>query len=112
MKKLLIILILLVSCRKIEIQPTPTPNKNIFSTPQTTVSNGGEVNFELKSAGTYTLTIGDSTTNQVLTRERFMGKVGLNQLKIYTRSLPAKYLYLVLEDSTKTRIGKTTILIN
>jgi hypothetical protein len=56
--------------------------------------------------------MGDSITNQVVTRERFKGKVGENKLKIYTKSLPIKYLYLILEDSTKTQIGKTAITIN
>jgi hypothetical protein len=76
------------------------------------VSNGSEIVFSLKKAGTYTLTMGDSVTNQVVTRERFKGKVGENKLKIYTKSLPIKYLYLILEDSTKTQIGKTAITIN
>ena len=68
--------------------------------------------FNLKLAGTYTLTMGDSVTNQVITRERFTGKVGENKLKIYTSSLPVKYLYLLLEDESKSQIGKTTITIN
>jgi hypothetical protein len=56
--------------------------------------------------------MGDSVTNQVITRERFTGKVGENKLKIYTSSLPVKYLYLLLENESKTQIGKTTITIN
>jgi hypothetical protein len=38
--------------------------------------------------------------------------VGENKLKIYTSSLPVKYLYLLLEDESKSQIGKTTITIN
>jgi len=68
--------------------------------------------FNLKLAGIYTLTMGDSVTSQVITRERFTGKVGENKLKIYTSSLPVKYLYLLLEDESKIQIGKTTITIN
>ena len=111
MKKLLIIL-LLVGCTKIVPTPPPTPNKDIFSMPQNAVSNGDEILFSLNKTGTYTLTMGDSITNQVITRERFNGKAGENKLKIYTKSLPIKYLYLVLMDSTNTQIGKTTLIIN
>ena len=112
MKKLLIIL-LLTGCTKI----TPTPlapllNKDIFSVSQNTVSNGTDILITLKTSGIYTLTMGDSVTSQVITRERFTGKVGENKLKIYTSSLPVKYLYLLLEDGSKTQIGKTTITIN
>jgi hypothetical protein len=113
MKKLLIILLLLSSCRKIEVRPEPKPiTADIFSVSQSTVSNGDEIMFNLKSSGIYTLTMGDSVTSQVITRERFIGKVGENKLKIYTSSLPVKYLYLLLEDESKIQIGKTTITIN
>jgi hypothetical protein len=112
MKKLLLIL-LLTGCTKVmPPTPAPPPNRDIFSVPQSTVSNGNEITFNLKTNGVYTLTMKDSVTSQVLTRERFMGKLGANNLKIYTRSLAVKYLYLILEDSTKTQVGKTTIVIN
>ena len=111
MKKLLLIL-LLTGCTKVVPTTTPTFTKDIFSVPQSAVSNGDEIIINLKAAGRYTLTMSDSITNQVSTRERFTGKVGENKLKIYTKSLSVKYLYLVLEDSTKTQIGKTTITIN
>ena len=111
MKKLLIIL-LLTGCTKIAPTLTPPPNKDIFSVSQSTISNGADIIITLKSPGIYTLTMGDSTTSQVITRERFTGKVGENKLKIYTNSLPVKYLYLLLEDGSKTQIGKTTIIIN
>ena len=112
MKKLLIIL-LLTGCTKIIPTPSiPSSTKDIFSVSQSTVSNGTDILITLKSSGIYTLTMGDSTTSQVITRERFTGKVGENKLKIYTNSLPVKYLYLLLEDGSKTQIGKTTIIIN
>ena len=111
MKKLLLIL-LLTGCTKITPTPTPPPNRDIFSVSQSTVSNGDEITFNLKAAGIYTLTMSDSVSDQVVTRERFNGKIGENKLKIYTRTLPVKYLYLVLEDASKTQIGKTTIKIN
>jgi hypothetical protein len=114
MKKLLFILFIsLVACKKVEIRPEPTATtKDIFSVSQSTVSNGADITITLKSSGIYTLTMGDSITSQVITRERFTGKVGENKLKIYTSSLPVKYLYLLLEDESKTQIGKTIITIN
>ena len=111
MKKLLIIL-LLTGCTKIAPTPAPTIVKDIFSVSQSAVSNGADITINLKTAGTYTLTMSDSVTSQVITRERFTGKVGENKLKIYTSSLPIKYLYLVLEDASKTQIGKTSITVN
>jgi len=116
MKRLAIILLLLVACKKTDI-PTPIPPpvvKDIFATSQNTVSNGDNIYFNLKSpgTGTYTLTMFDSVTTQVITRERFKGKNGINNLRIYTSSLPVKYLYLILMDSTNTQIGKTKLIIN
>jgi hypothetical protein len=111
MKKLLFILLLLSACKKIDVQPQPPTVQDIFSVTESTVSNGGEIIFDLKAAGVYTLTMID-VNQQVITRERINGKVGQNKLKIYTSSLPVKYLYLVLEDQSKTQIGKTAIKIN
>jgi len=112
MKKLLAILLLLSSCRKVEVRPEPKPiTEDIFSVTESTVSNGGDIYFDLKATGTYTLTMLDETQN-VITRERISGKIGQNKLKIYTSSLPVKYLYLVLEDQSKIQIGKTAIKIN
>jgi hypothetical protein len=113
MKRLLIILTLaLVSCRKMDV-PAPVPTvKDIFTVAKSTVTDGSEIVFNLKSSGTYTLTMIDSAANQVVTREKFTGKIGENKLKIYTKSLSATYLYLILEDGSKVQIGKTTIIIN
>jgi hypothetical protein len=111
MKKLLFILLLLSACKKIDVQPTPPTVQDIFSVTESTVSNGGDIYFDLKAAGIYTLTMLDETQN-VITRERISGKAGQNKLKIYTSSLPVKYLYLVLEDQSRTQIGKTAIKIN
>jgi hypothetical protein len=111
MKKLLFIL-LLTGCTKIDTPPPIITTKDIFSVTESAVANGDEVYFDLKSAGVYTLTLIDDTQNQVLTRERINGKIGQNKLKIYTKSLSVKYLYLILEDASKTQIGKTAIKIN
>ena len=105
-------LVLLSACRKVEIPlPIVETNTDIFSSKQTEVTDGQIITFDLKVNGVYTLTIGDSVTNQVVTRERFTGKIGENKLILYTKSLPVTYLYLLLEDGNKTQIGKTTIII-
>jgi len=113
MKKILFILVLtLVGCRKVApVVITPVVTTNVFNNAKNTIDNGQEIQFDLTKTGVYTLTIGDSTTNQVLTRERFNGQIGINKKKIYTKGLQSKYLYLLLEDVTKTKIGKTTIII-
>ena len=105
-------LVLLSACRKVEIPlPVVEINTDIFSKTQTEVTDGQIITFDLKADGVYTLTIGDSVTNQVVTRERFTGKTGQNKLTLYTKSLPTSYLYLQLEDGNKSQVGKTTIII-
>ncbi len=76
------------------------------------VINGQSIYFDLPSAGTYTLTLIDKESGQVISRERFIGQSGENIKKIYTNSIQYQYLYLLLQDVTKTEIGKTTIIIN
>ena len=105
-------LVLLSACTKVEL-PTPVAptNTDIFSVKESVVVDGQIITFDLKADGVYTLTIGDESTGQVVTRERFTGKIGENKLILYTKSLPVTYLYLLLEDGNKTQIGKTTIII-
>ena len=114
MRKLYFILFLLLisACRKVEILPIPEPiNTNIFGVKESAVVDGQEIKFTLKTDGVHTLTIGNDATGQVITRERFIGKIGENKLTLYTKSLPVTYLYLLLEDGNKTQVGKTTIII-
>ena len=113
MKKILFILVLtLVGCRKVApVVITPVVTTNVFNNAKNTIDNGQEIQFDLTKNGVYTLTLGDSVSNQILTRERFNGQIGINKKKIYTKGLQSKYLYLLLEDVTKTKIGKTTIII-
>jgi hypothetical protein len=113
MKKILFILALtLIGCRKIEpVIVIPVVTTNVFSNAENTIDNGQEIQFDLTKNGVYTLTMGDSTTNQVLTKERFNGQIGINKKKIYTKSLSVKYLYLLLEDENKNKIGKTIIIV-
>jgi signal peptidase I len=114
MKKVCFILglVLLCACTKIDI-PTPVAptNTDIFSVKESSVTDGQVITFTLKADGVYTLTIGDESTGQVVTRERFTGKTGENKLTLYTKSLPTSYLYLLLEDGNKSQVGKTTIII-
>jgi hypothetical protein len=105
-------IIFIISCQKVLVVPVEVKVNNVFDAPQNSITNGQEIQFNLTTSGVYTLTIGDSVTNQVLTRERFNGQIGQNKKKIYTKGLQSKYLYLLLEDVTKNKIGKTTIIIN
>lgn len=113
MKKLILIsLILLVGCTKPDL-PTPTISvKKIFDVSESKVENGQSIHFDLPSTGTYMLSLIDITTNQVISRERFIGQNGENIKKIYTNSLPIGYLYLVLEDVNRNELKKTKIIIN
>ena len=112
MKKIILIsLILLLGCTKMEIEPTPPPPvQNIFDVKESKVVDGQTIYFKLPSAGIYTLTLIDKQNGQVIGRERFNGKIGENTKKIYTNSIQSQYLYLLLEDVTKTEIEKTTII--
>jgi hypothetical protein len=110
---LLIFVILLWGCTKMEIEPTPPPAvQKIFSVAESSVVDGQSIYFDLPTDGVYTLTLIDKESGQVISRERFNGKKGENIKKIYTTSIQNRYLYLLLEDVTKTEIGKTTIIIN
>lgn len=101
----------IISCKKIEIIPTQPPTtQNIFNVSESKVVDGQDIYFNLPTNGLYTLTLIDKETNQVISRERFNGKIGENIKKIYTNSIQFQYLYLLLEDVTKTEIGKTTII--
>ena len=117
MKKVKIIIlccvISIISCRKVDITPIPTPKAeiDIFKTNSTNVSDGQSINFSLSYDGKYTLTLQDTITSQVISREKITGKTGINNMKIYTKTLQSKYLYLLLKDSVGNQIGKTTIII-
>jgi len=66
--------------------------------------------FKLTSDSTYVLKLVDKVSGQVISKEKIKGIIGVNKIKIYTKSLPAKYLYLVLEDGNKKEMNKTTII--
>jgi hypothetical protein len=112
MKKIIfILLVLLVGCTKMDIEPTQPPAvQKIFSVKESRVTDGQSIHFDLPLDGVYTLTLIDKETGQVIGRERFNGKIGENIKKIYTNSIQSQYLYLLLEDVTGKEIGKTTII--
>jgi hypothetical protein len=113
MKKIILIpFFLLLGCNKVDI-PTPNPPvEKIFEVGESKVTNGQSIYFDLPSAGTYLLTLIDVSSNQVISREKFIGQNGENVKKIYTNSLPKGYLYLVLEDVGRNQLKKTKIIIN
>ena len=77
MKKIfyfIVLAVLAVGCQKEEI--LDIPKTDIFKLGQTTISDGTEIYFTLQNAGTYKLTLINKLTNQVLSRETFLGKVG------------------------------------
>jgi hypothetical protein len=112
MKKIIfILLVLLVGCTKMDIEPTPPPAvQKIFSVKESRVMDGQFIHFDLPLDGVYTLTLIDKETGQVIGREKFNGKLGENIKKIYTNSIQSQYLYLLLQDVTGKEIGKTTII--
>lgn len=113
MKKLLILILslIIISCKKTAPTPIVDTTIDLFGKSQITVSGNVEVKFNLSTNSTYTLTLKDSTTNQVVTRERFKGVMGTNKLVIYTKTLNSKYLYVSLEDMNRSLLGKTLLII-
>jgi DNA helicase TIP49 (TBP-interacting protein) len=53
---------------------SPT-NVEFFSLSENKVKNGDVININLTTGGIYTLTMIDTVQNQVVSRERFTGKV-------------------------------------
>ena len=117
MKRIKIILlccvVFILSCKKtVPFTPVSPTNVEFFSLSENKVKNGDVININLTTGGVYTLTMVDTVQNQIISREKFTGKVGLNTLKIYTNSLPTKYLSVELKDQNNQQIGKTRIIIN
>jgi hypothetical protein len=112
-KNILLSLILLVGCTNPELPlPEVLAKNDIFSVKESLVKNGQSIHFKLNSTGTHTLTLINNSTNQVISRERFVGQKGENIKKIYTNSLPKGYLILALEDINNNQLAKTTIINN
>ena len=106
-------IISIISCRKVEVIPTPqSVDKNIFSKSENTITDGQDIQFNLTVSGKYIMTLFDSTTQQVVSKEKFLGVLGNNVRKIYTKSLTQKSLNLYLSDENNNQINKTRIIIN
>ena len=105
--------IFIMSCKKVLVAPVEfkVRSTDFFTNSMNTVSNGDSINFILQNAGTYTLTMIDTIQNQVVTREKFIGKMGPNTLNIYTKTLSQTYLTVVLTDNNNNQINKTKITI-
>jgi hypothetical protein len=100
---------IIISCQKEDI--VEPQSVDIFKLEEFTVSNKSEISFNVVKEGVYILTIIDKNTNQVLSREKIKCVIGNNKIKIYTKTLPSRYLYLRLEDSFDNRLGNTIITI-
>jgi len=100
---------IIISCQKEDvIEPQPI---DIFKVEQSIVSNKSEISFNAEKDGIYIITMVDKNTNQVVSREKIKCIIGKNKIKVYTKSLQSRYLYLLLEDVTKKELGKTLIII-
>jgi len=99
---------IIISCKKEDI--VEPQSVDIFKVEQSNVSNKSEITFNIQTEGVYIITIINKNTNQVLSREKIKCIIGKNKIKIYTKSLQSRYLYLLLEDVTQKQIGKTTII--
>ena len=103
----------MVSCTKVlnaPVQLKPS-TVNFFDNQMNTISNGDSINFTLQTGGQYSLTMIDTIQNQVVSREKFIGKIGSNTLNIYTKTLNQTYLTVVLTDNNNNQINKTKITI-
>lgn len=113
MKKLLLILLLaLGSCKKMDTQPTPPQVIDIFSKTESIITKDSDISFNLNKSGIYVFKLIDKNTDQIITKEKINGKAGMNTIKLYVRAIPVKYLYMVLDDEGGNQISKTTIIIN
>jgi hypothetical protein len=115
MKNIVILfcIVFLISCTKVLNAPVQlkTNTVSFFDNQMNTISNGDSINFTLQTSGIYTLTMIDTIQNQVVSREKFNGKIGANTLNIYTKSLTQTYLSVVLMDNNNNQINKTKITI-
>ena len=99
----------IISCQKEDIVEPQLVD--IFKVEQANVSNKSEISFNVEKGGVYILTMIDKNTNQVLSREKIKCTIGNNKIKIYTKTIPSRYLYLRLEDSFNNQLGNTIITI-
>ena len=99
----------ILSCENEDIVTPQTVD--IFKVEQSTLSNKSEISFNIEKEGMYIVTMIDRNTNQVISREKIKCITGNNKIKIYTKTLPTRYLYLKLEDSFNNQLGNTIIIV-
>jgi hypothetical protein len=99
----------ILSCENEDIVTPQTVD--IFKVEQSTLSNKSEISFNIEKEGMYIVTMIDRNTNQVISREKIKCITGNNKIKIYTKTLPSRYLYLKLEDSFNNQLANTIIIV-
>lgn len=105
-------LLALGACKKTDIPQSPPQLIDVFSVSESTITNDSDISFKLDKAGVYIIKLVDKNTEQVIAKEKINGNLGMNTIKLYTRTLPVKYLYMTLSDENNNQISKTTITIN
>lgn len=115
MKRILILFciisFIMVGCTKDEFEPIPITEvkSNIFDGDESTISNGQLIKFNLPNEGFYILTIQSENNGDVISRERFNGKLGLNELNIYTNVLNISRFDLILSDDNGNVVDRVLI---
>ena len=99
----------ILSCENEDIVTPQTVD--IFKVEQSTLSNKSEISFNIEKEGMYIVTMIDRNTNQVISREKIKCITGNNKIKIYTKTLPSRYLYLKLEDIFNNQLANTIIIV-
>jgi hypothetical protein len=97
------------SCQKEDI--IEPQSIDIFKIEQSTLTNRNEITFNIEKEGVYIVTMVDKNTNQVVSREKIKCIIGKNKIKVYTKTIPSRYLYLKLEDSFNNQLGNSIIIV-
>jgi hypothetical protein len=97
------------SCQKEDI--IEPQSIDIFKVEQSTLTNRNEITFNIEKEGVYIVTMVDKNTNQVVSREKIKCIIGKNKIKVYTKTIHSRYLYLKLEDSFNNQLGNTIIIV-
>ncbi len=99
----------IISCQKLEIEPLPKPVEDIFLLSETNVVDGQDISFNIDTDGIYIMKLIDLESSNVISKEKIQLIKGKNTIKIFTKSIQSRYLYLVLEDLNKTELKKTKL---
>jgi hypothetical protein len=106
---LFVISLILVGCSKDEFyeEPKVEVKGDIFDGDEYVVTDGQLIKFNLSSDGVYTLTM--QTETGVISRERFVGKAGKNELNIYTNVLNISRFDLILSDENGNVVDRVLV---